>query len=955
MSVLRKLSKHVHPNGSETPKDKSEGHISPISSQSPGPHRRSLAQFLHLGDRSDYTSSDNESEMSDFDSDGLSKNAQKRILAKQRKHEHRSKLSLDHRDDSEERIKKRLEDAAKTETDDMKARYGDLPLMQSTTSHTQNRLDLSTVTEEMAGQEVVFRCRLHHVRNMGAKLVFLIFRQQISTIQGVLVEEPGKVSAIMIHWAEHLRTGNIMLVKGVLQKPQIPVKSASIHNVEVKVTDLHIIVKRAEPVPFSVQEAELTILDDDQKVDGRQSQIPDRVRLANRIMDLRTATSQSIFRIQAAVGNLFRCSLDEQRFVEIHTPKLQGAATESGASVFKVNYFGRPAFLAQSPQLAKQMAIASDFERVYEIGAVFRAENSNTHRHLTEYTGLDLEMAIEENYHEMMDIIDHTLKSIFKGIYTKYRKEVELVKEQFPSEDLVWLDETPRIPFKDAVQLLTDSGWLNEDGEPVSPLEDLATRDEIRLGELMKEKYKTDYYILDKFPRSARPFYTMPDANDDRYTNSFDVFVRGQEIISGGQRIHESKMLEANMRMVGIDPDDMAEYMEGFKWGAPPHAGCGVGLERIVMLILKLGNIRLASLFHRDPKSFPAKPAVEKLRHPEADTLNPVWKQERGREVAVQDRKMPDLYDLIANYGDATSTSWGDERYQIWRHADTGAAVCYVPEGHYAILPGDPLCHPSQYYRVVVSFLQWLKRETRLKPLWLLISPELEEVLGERLGWKTLSCVAEERVDPHKKTAESDPEVARKIRRAQNDGVKIIDLDPKEPVPESIKERANARVKDWLANRKGTQIHLSNIDLFRDERHRRYFVAEDKDGVLCGIAVMCEIAPRKGWQAKYTLDFPGAPSGTIEYITTHALNAAANAGVPSVTFGGGAASHLTPGHHMSGAKVKMLQATYDAIVKQFNLARKSEFREKMGAVADPIWIAYPPHGLGSRGIKAIMR
>ena len=231
----------------------------------------------------------------------------------------------------------------------------------------------------------------------------------------------------------------------------------------------------------------MTILDEDQKVDGRQSVIPDRVRLSNRIMDLRTAPSQSIFRIQAGVGNMFRSALDDERFVEIHSPKLQGAATESGASVFKVNYFGRPAFLAQSPQLAKQMAIASDFERVYEIGAVFRAENSNTHRHLTEYTGLDLEMSIEEHYHEMMDIIDNVLKKIFHGIYTKYRTEVELIKQQFPSEDLVWLEETPRIPFVDAVKLLNDSGWLNEEGEPISPLEDFGTRDEIRVGELIKE------------------------------------------------------------------------------------------------------------------------------------------------------------------------------------------------------------------------------------------------------------------------------------------------------------------------------------------------------------------------------------------------------------------------------------------------------------------------------------
>ena len=247
MSVLRKLSKHVgHANGTESPKH-GDGHTTPVSSHSPGPHRRSLAQFIHLGHKTDYTSSDNESEMSDLDGENVSKNAQKRALAKQRKHEHRSKLSIEGRDDSEERIKKRLDEAAKVETEEMKACYGDLPLMQSTTRGTHTRIDISTVTPEMDGKEVVFRCRLHHVRSMGAKLTFLIFRQQISTIQGVLVEEPGKVSAIMVHWAEHMRTGNIILVKGVLQKPQIPVKSASVHSMEVKVTNLHIIVKRSEP------------------------------------------------------------------------------------------------------------------------------------------------------------------------------------------------------------------------------------------------------------------------------------------------------------------------------------------------------------------------------------------------------------------------------------------------------------------------------------------------------------------------------------------------------------------------------------------------------------------------------------------------------------------------------------------------------------------------------------
>ncbi|KAK5101425.1 aspartate--tRNA ligase dps1 [Lithohypha guttulata] len=938
------------PGGSRTPTGLSDKSANGVTG--PASHKRgSIAAILHKFDRHNDTSSGTETSETDSDDhidDATSKNAAKRMEKKRRKKEIKARLSLERGEpESEERLKQRLDEARARETDDMRIRYGELPMSQSTTRNTEQRIDVDTLTEDMIGTPVIFRARMHHHRNMGTKLAFVMLRQRISTIQGVLVEEPGKVGPLMMHWAEHVRTGSIMRIRGIVQKPAVPIKSASIHNLEVGITHLHIIVKRAEPVPFSVQEAELQIQDEEHKYEGvRQNMISDRTRLSNRIIDLRTATSQSIFRIQAAVGNMFRYELDERGFIEIHSPKLQGAATESGASVFKVGYFGRNAFLAQSPQLAKQMAIAGDFERVYEIGAVFRAENSNTHRHLTEYTGLDFEMALEEHYWEAMDVIDDVLKAIFKGLYTRFRREIEVIKEQFPSEDLVWLEQTPRIKFADAIQLLNDSGWLNEEGEQLSPLEDLGTRDEIHLGQLIKEKFGTDYYILDKFPRSARPFYSMPDPEDPRFTNAFDIF-----------RIHDAAVLEENMRAVGIDPEDMAEYMEGFRWAAPPHAGIGVGLERIVMLILKLGNIRLASLFHRDPKSFPQKPVVEKLPHPDADTLNPTWTRERGHIVPADQRVMPDLYDLIANYGDATSTSWGDARYKIWRDTATGAAVSYVPEGRYAILPGEPLCHQSQYYTIVSRFLTWLKRETKLKPIWILVSREVADVLGERLGWKTLSPVLEERVDATKKTAETDPEVARKIRRAKELGVKVIDFKAGSPIPEDIKTRANARVKDWLANRKGTQIHLSNIDLFRDEKHRRYHIAEDTDGNICGIGVLAQLAPRHGWQAKYTLDFPNAPSGTIEYITTHALSEAAAAGIEKVTFGGGAAPHLTPGHNLSGARLKMLQGTYDAIVKQFNLVRKSEFREKMGAIGEPQWIAYPPGGLGSsgRGIKALMR
>lgn len=600
------------------------------------------------------------------------------------------------------------------------------------------------------------------------------------------------------------------------------------------------------------------------------------------------------------------------------------------------------------------MAIASDFERVYEVGAVFRAENSNTHRHLTEYTGLDIEMVIEEHYHEALDVLDNAIKNIFSGLYKRYRREIDVIKNQFPHDDLVWLEKTPVVPFASAVQLLTESGWLGEDGSPPNPDKDVSTRDEIRIGQLIKEKYQTDYYILDKFPATTRPFYTMPSPTNSSHTNSFDIFVRGQEIVSGGQRIHESQLLVDNMKRFGVDPSSMGEYMDGFKWAAPPHAGAGIGLERLVMLILNLGNIRLASMFPRDPKSFPPKAIVEKLPHPDADTTKPFWRQEDGTCLSVEERKMPPLVNLIANYGDATSTSWGDERFKIWRDVHTGAAVAYVPSHNFAILPGNPLCDPSQYLRVISAFLHWLKKQTVLNPIWILCSHEVEEILGGRLGWKTLTCVADERVDPQRNPAITEPEVARKVRHAQSEGVKITDLPRGDPVPDTIKERANARVQDWLSNRKGNQIHLSTIDLFRDESHRRYFYAEDKDGRLCAIVVLVMLAPRLGWQAKYTLDFPGAPSGTIEHITTHAIAAAAASGIKSLTFGGGATDHLIPGHHLSGAKVKMLQHVYETTVRQFNLGRKSGFRAKMGATEVPLWIAYPPRGLGARGIKAIM-
>lgn len=884
------------------------------------------------------------------DPDIVSKNQRKRN-DRQRRREERLRHSEDQREIEVQRRKDK-ENGEPEESPEMKARYGDLPLMQSQSRSGETLTKFESIEDSMEGQEISIRARLHVMRRMGSKLVFLVFRQQLFTLQGVVRELPGVVSMRMIRFAEHIRTGSIVRVKGVLQKPEVPIIGTTIHGVELLIQDIHVVVRREESAPFSVYEAELATTAEDE-VESRRSNIPDRTRLSNRILDLRTDSSQAVFRIQSAIGNLFRAALDSRGFIEIHTPKLQGTATESGASVFPVNYFSRPAFLAQSPQLAKQMAIAADFERVYEIGAVFRAENSNTHRHLTEYTGLDIEMAIEEHYHEALQTIDETLKAIFKGLYDRFGRELSIIKHYYPHEDLVWLDETPVLTFSEGIKLLNDSGWLDEHGNPLTDLEDLHTRDEIRLGELVKEKYKTDYYVLDKFPASARPFYTMPDPGDPRFTNSFDIFVRGQEIISGGQRIHDPKLLVQSMEKVGIEPDTMKDYMEGFRQGAPPHAGVGIGLERLLMLILKIGNIRLASLFYRDPKSFPVKPPSLQLRHPDASTVHPPWsKREPGEEVTEKD--LQPLEDLIANYGDATSTSWTDDRYRIWRDRVTGAAVSFVPTNNFAIIPGDPLCDPGQYDRIVTQFLLWLKRETRYKPIWILCSPDIEDILGEKFGWRSLSCVAEERVDPMSNRAAQDSEIGRKIRHAQNEKVKVHSFSLGEPLPQDIKTKIDERIHDWLSNRTGTQVHLSDITPWRDEAHRRYFYATDSEGKICSFVVLAQLSPRNGMQVKYSLDFPQSPSGAIEYIVTHAIQSAARSGVQNLTFGSGATAQMTPGHHMHGAKVKVLQNTYEAIVRQFKLDRKTEFRAKLGATEDLLYIAYPPRGLGSRGIKAIL-
>ncbi len=196
--------------------------------------------------------------------------------------------------------------------------------------------------------------------------------------------------------------------------------------------------------------------------------------------------------------------------------------------------------------------------------------------------------------------------------------------------------------------------------------------------------------------------------------------------------------------------------------------------------------------------------------------------------------------------------------------------------------------------------------------------------------------------------------MGRKVRHAEHEGIKIVDLPKGEPVSQEIQEKCNARIQDWQANRKGKQVHLSEITPWRDVLHRRYFYAQDKQGKIHALVVLAQLAPRHGYQVKWALDFPGATSGAIEAITLHAIRAAKGSGTKRLTFGSVATSELHAVHKLGGLRVRMLQHTYQTITKQFKLSQKSDFRQKLGAEEDAIYICYPPYGLGIKGSKAII-
>jgi nondiscriminating aspartyl-tRNA synthetase len=281
----------------------------------------------------------------------------------------------------------------------------------------------------------------------------------------------------------------------------------------------------------------------------------------------------------------FRAALDELGFTEIQTPKFVPSATESGASVFRVDYFGRPAYLAQSPQFYKQTMVGV-FERVYETGPVFRAEPHDTARHLAEYVSLDAELGFIADHRDVLAVLRHALAGMTAALRSSAQPAVRLLGVTIPEVPA----EIPVVHFRDALAIAG--------APPDEP--DLAPAHERALGVWAAEAHGSEFIAVEGYPMSKRPFYTHPQPGDERWSNSFDLLFRGQELVTGGQRLHRHSDYLAAIRARGEDPAAYADYLEAFAHGMPPHGGFAIGLERWTGRLTRAENIREVTLFPRD-------------------------------------------------------------------------------------------------------------------------------------------------------------------------------------------------------------------------------------------------------------------------------------------------------------------------------------------------------------------
>lgn len=398
---------------------------------------------------------------------------------------------------------------------------------------------------------------VHALRDLGG-VTFLTLRTREGLVQCVCPRRP-----------EGVREECAVSVSGLLRpEPRAP------GGAELAEARFTVLSRPAAPPPVPL---------------SKKSSLSMDTELSLRPVTLRAPRARAVFRIQAAVCRAFREFLQEEDFTEIHTPKLGRAGAEGGSSQFRVDYFGRKAVLAQSPQLYKQVMVGV-FERVYEIGPVFRAEKHATQRHLNEYTSLDLEMGFLRSFTDLMALEQGFLRRLVDLLRREYAGELALLGAELPDAQHI-----PAVRFDEAKRLAADAY-----GYAIREPYDLEPEEEQHIGRYAKEVWGSDFVFVTHYPGRKRPFYTMDDPEDPRYTLSFDLLFRGVEITTGGQRIHNYGQQVEKLKARGMEPEDFSGYLLFHKHGAPPHGGLGIGLERLTMQLCGLDNIRRASLFPRD-------------------------------------------------------------------------------------------------------------------------------------------------------------------------------------------------------------------------------------------------------------------------------------------------------------------------------------------------------------------
>lgn len=419
------------------------------------------------------------------------------------------------------------------------------------------------LTEDTISDMVKINGMIHSIRDMG-EIAFIILRKREGLVQTVYKAGVTKMEL------KDLKEGAAVEVTGVVAK-----EDRAPNGFEIHVKEIIILSEPTEPMPIPISKWKLdTSLE---------------TKLSLRPISLRNIQERAKFKLQEGIVRGFREFLFTQGFTEIHTPKISSKGAEGGANIFKLDYFHKPAVLAQSPQFYKQMMVGV-FDRVFETAPVFRAEKHNTKRHLNEYTSLDFEMGYIDSFEDIMAMETGFLQYTMQLLQREYEKELSILKVKLPN-----VDKIPHVRFDKAKELVAEK-YMRTIKNPY----DLEPEEEILISQYFKEEYHADFVFVTHYPSKKRPFYAMDDSENPVFTLSFDLLFRGMEITTGGQRIHDYSILMEKIRARGMTEEGMESYLMIFKHGMPPHGGLGIGLERLTMKLLGEENVRETTLFPRD-------------------------------------------------------------------------------------------------------------------------------------------------------------------------------------------------------------------------------------------------------------------------------------------------------------------------------------------------------------------